>query len=381
MTQAVVLLRDGLTIVGRHCGADIATVGEVVFNTSMTGYQEIVTDPSYSQQIITFTTAHIGNTGVNTEDTESNTVHARGVIIRDLSQQYSNWRGQMTFAAYLQQHQITGIYAIDTRMLVRHLREHGSQDGAIVPVATTVATALGVAKQLLAGFAGIEHADLATTVTTTQKYIHTQHVWAFNSPMQTQVTGSKTIAVIDYGVKTNILRLIRSAGVKVIVLPATTTAEQISAVKADGVVLTNGPGDPHAISYTVKQVRSVLALNIPVLGICLGCQILALALGATTKKMKFGHHGANHPIIDVETKAVSITSQNHGFYIDEVTLPNTIHVTHRSLFDGSIQGIRAKQGNVIGLQGHPEASPGPKDIQHIFASFIDAIPTPHAAAN
>lgn len=373
MTQqpALLVLEDGSEFEGISIGTLGSTVGEVVFNTAMTGYQEILTDPSYSQQIVTLTYPHIGNTGTNLGDEESSAVHASGLVIRDLPMIHSNWRASMSLPEYLQQHNVVAIAEIDTRRLTRILREKGAQRGCIVAGADNInaAEALASAK----AFPGLKGADLAKEVTTQESYTWTEGVWSQATDEHAVPTEAPKFNVVayDYGVKRNILRLLVDGGCKLTVVPAETPAEDVLAMNPDGVFLSNGPGDPEPCDYAIKAITTIVNTGVPTFGICLGHQLLSLACGAKTVKMKFGHHGANHPVQDLTAENVMITSQNHGFAVDEDSLPTTLTPTHRSLFDGSLQGVHHTELPAFGFQGHPEASPGPHDIQSLFEHFIN----------
>ncbi len=369
---AILALADGTIFTGFSIGAAGHTSGEVVFNTSMTGYQEILTDPSYSNQIVTLTYPHIGNTGVNPEDVESAKIHAAGLIIRDLPLLMSNFRATQTLSDYLQSENIVAIAGIDTRKLTRILREKGAQSGAIV------AGADATAEQALArarAFPGIAGMDLAKVVSTAQPYEWTQTEWKLGSGYGEQTAAKFHVVAFDYGVKYNILRMLAERGCKVTVLPAQSSAAQALALKPDGIFLSNGPGDPEPCDYAIAATRELIEGGIPTFGICLGHQIMALASGARTMKMKFGHHGANHPVQDLETKQVHITSQNHGFAVDQASLPANCRITHVSLFDGSLQGFARTDRPAFCFQGHPEASPGPHDIAPLFDRFVAMMET------
>ena len=347
------------------------SVGEVVFNTSMTGYQEILTDPSYAQQIVTLTYPHIGNTGVNAEDEESSLIHAAGLVIRDLPILMSNWRATETLPAYLNRHQIVAIYGIDTRRLTRRLREFGAQAGCVMAGELDEARALKAAQD----FAGLAGMDLAQTVSCEQAYEWKEGVWSLESGhTQPDISRFKVVAY-DFGIKRNILRMLAERGCAVTVVPAKTSAADVMALHPDGVFLSNGPGDPEPCSYAIEAAAALIDKGIPTFGICLGHQIMALASGAKTFKMKFGHHGANHPVKDLDSGRVSITSQNHGFAVDETSLPANLRATHVSLFDGTIQGLQRTDKPAFCFQGHPEASPGPQDISYLFDRFIHAMET------
>ena len=342
-------------------------MGEVVFNTSMTGYQEILTDPSYAQQMVTLTYPHIGNTGTNDEDIESGQVFASGLIVRDLPRLANNWRNTKNLDDYLNDNNVVAIADIDTRSLTRLLREKGAQNGCLVAGDNIdEKAAIAAANE----FPGLKGADLAKVVSAESAYRWSESVWSLADGYgEVQNTSYKVVAY-DFGVKHNILRILASLGCEVIVVPAQTSAEEVLAEEPDGVFLSNGPGDPEPCSYAIEAVQKILTTGTPVFGICLGHQILALASGATTQKMKFGHHGANHPVQDLDSKVVMITSQNHGFAVNEENLPASLRVTHRSLFDNTIQGIERTDVPAFSFQGHPEASPGPRDVAPLFNRFI-----------
>ncbi len=365
-TQAILVLADGTVFRGISIGASGQTVGEVVFNTSMTGYQEILTDPSYTEQIVTLTYPHIGNTGTNEEDVESARVCASGLVIRDLPLLASNFRSNQSLSDYLVANHIVAIADIDTRKLTRILREKGAQAGCIIAGDVDDAKALELAQ----AFPGLAGMDLAKEVTCSKAYEFTDGEWALGEGYVVNDEKPYHVVAFDYGVKRNILRMLVSRGCRVTVLPAQATAEEALAYKPDGIFLSNGPGDPGPCDYAIKTIQVLMDANIPTFGICLGHQLLALANGAKTVKMKFGHHGANHPVQDVENKRVYITSQNHGFAVDQNSLPNNIAVTHVSLFDGSLQGIALKDKPAFSFQGHPEASPGPTEMSYLFDRFI-----------
>ena len=370
-TPAMLVLADGTVFRGISIGAPGHTVGEVVFNTSMTGYQEILTDPSYTEQIVTLTYPHIGNTGVNSEDVESGSVYARGLIIRDLPLIHSSWRSEQTLSDYLVANNVVAISDIDTRKLTRILREKGAQSGAIVAGEADEAKAIALAQTAISGFPGLAGLDLAKVVSCTESYSFAEGEWDLASGYSQPDSSAFHVVAFDYGVKRNILRMLVSRGCKVTVLPAQATAEQVLALNPDGVFLSNGPGDPEPCDYAIKAIKALVETGIPVFGICLGHQLLALASGAKTLKMKFGHHGANHPVQDVDDKRVFITSQNHGFAVDAATLPANLRTTHVSLFDGSLQGIARTDKPAFSFQGHPEASPGPTEMSYLFDRFID----------
>ncbi|WP_413484727.1 glutamine-hydrolyzing carbamoyl-phosphate synthase small subunit [Shewanella baltica] len=371
--SALLVLEDGTVFSGTAIGADGLSVGEVVFNTSMTGYQEILTDPSYSRQIVTLTYPHIGNTGTNDEDVESDGVHACGLIIRDLPLIASSFRNQQSLSDYLKANNVVGIADIDTRKLTRILREKGAQAGCIMAGADLdEAKALAAAK----AFPGLKGMDLAKEVTTKAAYTWRKGSWRLvgGLPADTPENELKyKVVAYDYGVKQNILRMLVDRGCDVTVVPAKTSAADVLAMNPDGVFLSNGPGDPEPCDYAIEAIQQILKTDTPIFGICLGHQLLALASGAKTLKMKFGHHGANHPVSNIEKGNVMITSQNHGFAADETTLPANIKVTHKSLFDGSLQGIHLTDKPAFSFQGHPEASPGPNDAAPLFDHFIELI--------
>jgi carbamoyl-phosphate synthase small subunit len=366
-TPAVLALQDGTIFRGVSVGAEGKTIGEVVFNTAMTGYQEILTDPSYCRQIVTLTYPHIGNTGTNSDDMESSRIHASGLIIRDGSMVSSSWRSERSFSDFLQAGNTVAIADIDTRKLTRILREKGAQSGCIMTGEAAAETAIEHARK----FPGIAGMDLAKFVTTDRTY-----QWCYGSTfgdrhriMSRRVAPYHVVAY-DFGIKRNILRILSDLECRMTVVPATTTAEEVLSLAPDGIFLSNGPGDPEPCDYAIAAIREILETPLPVFGICLGHQLLALASGASTLKMKFGHHGANHPVQDLATGRVLITSQNHGFAVDPESLPDTVEITHTSLFDGSLQGIAFRDRPVYSFQGHPEASPGPHDILYLFERFI-----------
>ena len=370
LVKALLVLEDGSVFEGRSIGISGDTIGEVVFNTAMTGYQEILTDPSYSHQIVTLTYPHIGNVGTNDGDAESRGVHVSGLVIRDLAPVMSNWRGEMSLQDYLVKHKVVAISDIDTRRLTRILRDKGAMGGCIMAGDVDKDVALQKAK----AFAGLKGLDLAQVVTVEQGYSWSEGEWNLDTNAATVPDSMKYhVVAYDYGVKHNILRMLVSRGCKVSVVPAKTPAKDVLAMKPDGVFLSNGPGDPEPCDYAIAAIKEILETNIPVFGICLGHQLLALACGAQTEKMKFGHHGANHPVQDMDSGKVMITSQNHGFAVNESSLPANLKATHRSLFDGSLQGIHRTDKPAFGFQGHPEASPGPHDIAPVFDHFIELI--------
>ncbi len=365
--SALLVLEDGTVFRGTAIGAEGVSVGEVVFNTSMTGYQEILTDPSYAEQMVTLTYPHIGNTGTNDEDEESGKVWAKGLIIRDLPLLASNFRNQRSLSQYLQDHNILGIADIDTRKLTRILREKGAQNGCLMAGDIDEAKALELARS----FPGLSGMDLAKEVTVKEAYQWTEGSWKLGEGHQAAKESKFHVVAYDFGVKRNILRMLADRGCKLTVVPAKTTAAEVLAMNPDGIFLSNGPGDPAPCDYAIKAIEEFLKTDIPVFGICLGHQLLALASGAKTLKMKFGHHGGNHPVQNLDSKKVLITAQNHGFAVDEATLPANLRATHKSLFDGSLQGIHRTDKPAFSFQGHPEASPGPHEASELFDHFID----------
>ncbi|RML53797.1 Carbamoyl-phosphate synthase small chain [Pseudomonas syringae pv. pisi] len=370
---AILALADGSIFRGEAIGADGQTVGEVVFNTAMTGYQEILTDPSYAKQIVTLTYPHIGNTGTTPEDAESNRVWSAGLVIRDLPLVASNWRNKLSLGDYLKANNVVAIAGIDTRRLTRILREKGAQNGCILAGDNiTEVAAIAAARS----FPGLKGMDLAKEVCTKDTYEWRSSVWDLKTDSHPEIAVSELpyhVVAYDYGVKVNILRMLVERGCRVTVVPAQTPASEVLAYKPDGVFLSNGPGDPEPCDYAIKAIREVLETDIPVFGICLGHQLLALAAGAKTVKMGHGHHGANHPVQDLDTGVVMITSQNHGFAVDEATLPSNVRAIHKSLFDGTLQGIELTDKSAFSFQGHPEASPGPNDVAPLFDRFIEAM--------
>ena len=369
-TKAILALQDGTVFHGTSIGAEGQTIGEVVFNTAMTGYQEILTDPSYCRQIVTLTYPHVGNTGTNSDDMESGKTHASGLIIRDSSMITSSWRSERSFSEFLRQGKTVAIADIDTRKLTRLIREKGAQSGCIMTGQQEVETAIQHARK----FPGIAGMDLAKFVTTKESY-----QWCYGttfgrkSRIMSRRIAPYHVVAYDFGVKRNILRLLSDMDCRLTVVPATTSAAEVMALLPDGVFLSNGPGDPEPCDYAITAIKSILDAGTPVFGICLGHQLLALAAGARTEKMKFGHHGANHPVQDLDSGQVMITSQNHGFAVNESTLPDNVVATHRSLFDGTLQGIRLSDKPAFSFQGHPEASPGPHDLLPLFERFIHSI--------
>lgn len=366
-TPAILALADGSLFYGTAIGADGETSGEVVFNTAMTGYQEILTDPSYARQLVTLTYPHIGNTGVNPEDVESDRVHAAALIIRDLPLAASNWRSTQSLDGYLRDNNIVGIADIDTRRLTRILRDKGSQSGAVVAGESATAER---ALELAQAFPGLKGMDLAKEVSSKDVSHWTETEWDLVSGYGQQESPRFKIVAYDYGIKLNILRMLASRGCDITVVPAQTPAAKVLAMNPDGVFLSNGPGDPEPCDYAIKAIQDILETDVPVFGICLGHQLLALASGAKTMKMNHGHHGANHPVQCLADGTVMITSQNHGFAVDEASLPANLEATHKSLFDGTLQGLRRTDKAAFSFQGHPEASPGPHDVAPLFDEFI-----------
>ncbi|WP_146801775.1 glutamine-hydrolyzing carbamoyl-phosphate synthase small subunit [Bisbaumannia pacifica] len=373
---AILALEDGSVFHGSAIGADGLTSGEVVFNTAMTGYQEILTDPSYSRQIVTLTYPHIGNTGVNAEDVESGAIAAAGLVIRDLPLLASSFRCEQSLDAYLKGQNILGIADIDTRRLTRILRDKGSQNGAILAGSEAEGEdAVARALEAACAFPGLKGMDLAKEVTCQHAYEWSEGEWALGEGYADAAQAERPYHVVayDYGVKRNILRMLASRGCRLTVVPAQTPAAEVIAMNPDGIFLSNGPGDPEPCDYAIRAIQEILETEIPVFGICLGHQLLALASGAKTVKMGHGHHGANHPVQDLDGGQVMITSQNHGFAADEASLPSTLRATHRSLFDGTLQGIERTDRPAFSFQGHPEASPGPRDVAPLFDRFIEMI--------
>jgi carbamoyl-phosphate synthase small subunit len=368
---AILALEDGTVFTGVSVGAEGRTLGEVVFNTAMTGYQEILTDPSYYRQIVTLTYPHIGNTGTNSDDFESTKTYAAGLIIRDLSLVVSSWRAENSLEQFLRRGKTVAIANIDTRQLTRIIRDKGAQAGCIVTGANANAEeAVRAARK----FPGLKGMDLAKLVTAKQAYQWNQgSIWPDRQSVYTKRVASFHVVAFDYGIKRNILRLIADQDCRLTVVPATTSAEEVFALQPDGVFLSNGPGDPEPCDYAITAIRKIVDKAIPVFGICLGHQLLGLASGAKTEKMKFGHHGANHPVVEIDSGRVMITSQNHGFAVQEATLPGNVRATHRSLFDGSLQGIERTDRPAFSFQGHPEASPGPHDLKPLFQRFTAAM--------
>ena len=376
---AILALADGTVFVGTSIGYSGTCVGEMVFNTSMTGYQEILTDPSYCQQIVTLTYPHIGNYGTNPEDDESTQVHTSGLVIKSLPLTHSNFRADSDLSSYLKKNHCVAIADIDTRMLTRVLREKGSQNGAILALpegASIGPESIQVAVDAAKGAPSMSGLDLAQTVSVKNAYEWHQSEWVLGEGYGEQTEPQLHVVAYDFGVKRNILRMLAERGCRVTVVPAQTSAQEVLKLKPNGVFLSNGPGDPGPCGYAISATQTFLQTGLPLFGICLGHQILALASGASTYKMKFGHHGANHPVKDLDNGRVCITSQNHGFAVDEKTLPSHIRSTHISLFDGSLQGLALKDKPAFSFQGHPEASPGPHDIGYLFDRFIDSMMVP-----
>ena len=359
---AILVLEDGTVIEGTGFGATKPSVGEIVFNTSMSGYQEIITDPSYAKQIIAFTHPHIGNTGINDEDNESSSIFASGIVIKDLPDHYSNWRATQSLNSFLESKETIGISNIDTRELTAKLRDHGSLKACIAPGDQD---SLSIAQEALNQFSGLEGLDLAKEVSTKNSFSWDEGTW----PNYQEVKNEQLIVAVDFGIKRNILRLLRKHVGKVLVVNAEISFDELMELKPDGVFLSNGPGDPEPCVYAIELIQKLLEINMPIFGICLGHQLLALSGGCKTYKMKFGHHGANHPVQDLSSKVVYITSQNHGFAVDLSSLPENIEPTHISLFDQSLQGIAFKDKPAFSFQGHPEASPGPHELEELFIKF------------
>ncbi|TDR70745.1 glutamine-hydrolyzing carbamoyl-phosphate synthase small subunit [Paludibacterium purpuratum] len=368
-TAAILALADGSLFSGHAIGATGLTAGEVVFNTSITGYQEILSDPSYCKQLVTLTYPHIGNVGANSEDNESRAVFASGLIVRDVPLLHSNFRAGQSLSDYLIEHKVVAIGGIDTRRLTRILREGGAQSGAIMAGQIDAERAIELAR----AFGSMAGQDLARVVSCDTPYEWDEGEWRLGQGYVARRDIARHVVAYDFGVKHNILRMLTERGCRLTVVPATTSADEVLALKPDGVFLSNGPGDPEPCDYAIQAIRQLLAARMPLFGICLGHQLLALACGATTRKMKFGHHGANHPVQDLDSGRVMITSQNHGFDVDEASLPANVRVTHRSLFDGTVQGISLTDRLAFGFQGHPEASPGPQDVAYLFDRFTVAI--------
>jgi carbamoyl-phosphate synthase small subunit len=370
---ALLALADGTIFRGESIGAAATSSGEVVFNTSMSGYQEILTDPSYTRQIVTLTYPHIGNTGTNAEDVEAARVHAAGLVIRDLPRMPSNWRMTKSLSDYLRDEGIPAIAGIDTRKLTRIIREEGAQGGCLMAGEVDADRALAEAR----AFPGLAGMDLAKVVSCEKPYAWTETAWSLGAGYGTRVDARHHVVALDFGVKRNILRMLASRGCRVTVLPARSSSDDVMALKPDGVFLSNGPGDPEPCDYAIRAIRDLMATGVPMFGICLGHQLMGLASGARTLKMKFGHHGANHPVKDLDSGRVVITSQNHGFAVDPATLPANARITHVSLFDGSLQGFARTDVPAFCFQGHPEASPGPHDVGYLFDRFVDMMGVRH----
>ena len=365
--SAILVLEDGTVFHGVSIGADGCSVGEVVFNTAMTGYQEILSDPSYARQIVTLTYPHVGNVGTNSEDDESAGVFVSGLVIRDLPLLASNWRSEKTLQQYLLDNKVAAIADIDTRKLTRLLRDKGAQRGCIMAGETV---SVDVATRAIESFPGLKGMDLAKEVTVSESYEWIENIWTLQNGYIQGEHLTKHVVAYDFGIKRNILRLLVNRGCRVTVVPATTSAATVLAMNPDGVFLSNGPGDPEPCVYAIEAIKTILDSKIPIFGICLGHQLLALASGAKTEKMKFGHHGANHPVQEIATGRVMISSQNHGFAVNEASLSDNLVATYRSLFDGSLQGIKRTDCQAMSFQGHPEASPGPNDVESLFDDFI-----------
>jgi carbamoyl-phosphate synthase small subunit len=371
-TPAVLALEDGTVFRGISVGAPGTATGEVVFNTAMTGYQEILTDPSYARQIVTLTYPHIGNTGTNPDDLESNSIHAAGLVIRNLPLLHSSWRATESLSDFLTRGRVVAIAEIDTRKLTRILREEGAQSGCIASGEAAARTDLAV--EAARRFPGLKGMDLAKVVSTARNFQWNEGTnWALEQGPKRRPGQRMHVVAYDFGIKRNILRLLADHGCRMTVVPAQTPADAVLALGPDGVFLSNGPGDPEPCTYAIEAIRSFLASGVPLFGICLGHQLLGLATGARTVKMKFGHHGANHPVLEIDSGRVFISSQNHGFAVDEATLPSNVRPTHRSLFDGSLQGIAVTDRPAFSFQGHPEASPGPRDLAPLFSNFVESM--------
>ena len=370
---AILALADGTVFRGDSIGADGASVGEVVFNTAMTGYQEILTDPSYCRQIVTLTHPHIGNTGINPEDVESDRIYSAGLVVRDLPLLASNWRKAQDLSAYLREQNVVAISGIDTRKVTRILREKGAQSGCLMAGKVDDGEALRLARD----FPGLAGMDLARVVSCTEPYAWDESEWVLGKGYGSQTATRYHVVAFDYGIKRNIMRKLAARACRLTVLPAQANASDALALKPDGVFLSNGPGDPEPCDYAIRAIRELLDVGVPMFGICLGHQLMGLASGARTLKMKFGHHGANHPVQDLDSGRVMITSQNHGFAVDADTLPGNCRVTHRSLFDATLQGFARTDRPAFCFQGHPEASPGPHDVDYLFDRFIKLMEQKH----
>lgn len=370
MPSALLALEDSSLFYGESIGVPGQAVGEVVFNTAMTGYQEILTDPSYARQLVTLTYPHIGNTGTNPEDMESTNVFAAGLIIRDLPVLHSNFRATESLPEFMRQHKLVGIAGIDTRRLTRLLREKGAQNGCILALEKSGKLSMKTPLKMARAFPGLKGMDLAKVVSTKKSYSWGEGLWELGKGFEQKTNSRFHVVAYDFGIKRNILRMLAARGCRLTVIPAQTSAEEVIKMKPDGVFLSNGPGDPEPCTYAIAAIRKIIDTDLPVFGICLGHQLLGLASGARTIKMKFGHHGANHPVLEIDTGRVMITSQNHGFAVDETSLPSNLRVTHRSLFDNSVQGLERSDKSAFCFQGHPEASPGPHDISPLFDRFI-----------
>lgn len=370
MPSALLALEDGSLFYGESIGVPGHAVGEVVFNTAMTGYQEILTDPSYARQMVTLTYSHIGNTGTNPEDMESAHVFAAGLIIRDLAVLHSNFRATESLPEFMRRHKLVGIAGIDTRRLTRLLREQGAQDGCILATEKRGKLSVKTALKMARAFPGLKGMDLAKVVSTKKSYSWNEGLWELGQGFEQKTNSRFHVVAYDFGIKRNILRMLTARGCRLTVIPAQTSATEVLKMKPDGVFLSNGPGDPEPCSYAIDAIKKIIETGLPVFGICLGHQLLGLASGARTIKMKFGHHGANHPVLEIDSGRVMITSQNHGFAVDEASLPSNLRVTHRSLFDNSVQGLERSDKPAFCFQGHPEASPGPHDISPLFDRFI-----------
>jgi carbamoyl-phosphate synthase small subunit len=370
MPSALLALEDGSLFYGESIGVPGQAVGEVVFNTAMTGYQEILTDPSYARQIVTLTYPHIGNTGANPEDMESGNVYATGLVVRDLPPMHSNFRAVESLPEFMRRYKLVGIAGIDTRRLTRLLREKGAQNGCIFAVEKGGKINKKEALKAARAFPGLKGMDLAKVVSTRKPYHWDEGLWQLGKGHAKQVNTRFHVVAYDYGIKRNILRMLAVRGCRLSVVPAQLSADEVLKMKPDGVFLSNGPGDPEPCGYAIEAIKKIVETGLPVFGICLGHQLLGLASGARTVKMKFGHHGANHPVIELENGRVMITSQNHGFAVDEAKMPAHLQVTHRSLFDGTVQGLKRTDKPAFCFQGHPEASPGPHDVSPLFDRFI-----------